>query len=140
MTADKYEQDLLRRGKEFVYEQWRKLLCIFVVGNDINTNQFAPQEVNSEKIRTIFDNGYKLAMLQTKASLKKELFGSQEPSQIDMIDRLINQIDDRLETHKCLVSYSGSHDKSLYEDAMKRNEDFLRYATEDVSKWGVKQM
>ncbi len=140
MTADKYEQDLLRRGKEFVYEQWRMLLCIFVVGNDINTNQFTPQEVTSEKIRTIFDNGYKLAMLQTKASLKKELFSSQEPSQIDMIDRLINQIEDRLETHKCLVSYSGSHDKSLYEDAMKRNEDFLRYATEDVSKWGDKKM
>lgn len=140
MTADKYEQDILRRGKEFVYEQWRRLLCIFVVGNDINTNQFTPKEVTSEKIRTIFDNGYKLAMLQTKASLKKELFSSQEPSQIDMIDRLINQIEDRLETHKCLVSYSGSHDKSLYEDAMKRNEDFLRYAKEDVSKWGDKQM
>ena len=123
MTADKYEQDLLRGGKEFVYEQWRKLLCIFVVGNDINTNQFTPQEVTSEKIRTIFDNGYKLALLQSKASLKKELFSSQEPSQIDMIERLINQIEDRLETHKCLVSYSGSHDKSLYEDAIKRNEE-----------------
>jgi len=140
MTADKYEQDLLRRGKEFVYEQWRKLLCIFVVGNDINTNQFTPQEVTSEKIRTIFDNGYKLALLQSKASLKRELFSSQEPSQIDMIKRLINQIEDRLETHKCLVSYSGSHDKSLYEDAIKRNEEFLRYAEEDVSKWGDKQM
>jgi hypothetical protein len=140
MTADKYEQDLLRRGKEFVYEQWRKLLCIFVVGNDINTNQFTPQEVTSEKIRTIFDNGYKLVLLQSKASLKKELFSSQEPSQIDMIERLINQIEDRLETHKCLVSYSGSHDKSLYEDAIKRNEEFLRYAEEDVSKWGDKQM
>jgi hypothetical protein len=140
MTADKYEQDLLRGGKEFVYEQWRKLLCIFVVGNDINTNQFTPQEVTSEKIRTIFDNGYKLALLQSKASLKKELFSSQEPSQIDMIERLINQIEDRLETHKCLVSYSGSHDKSLYEDAIKRNEEFLRYAEEDVSKWGDKQM
>jgi len=140
MTADKYEQDLLRGGKEFVYEQWRKLLCIFVVGNDINTTQFTPQEVTSDKIRTLFDNGYKLALLQSKASLKKELFSSQEPSQIDMIERLINQIEDRLETHKCLVSYSGSHDKSLYEDAIKRNEEFLRYAEEDVSKWGDKQM
>ena len=82
MTADKYEQDRLRRGKEFVYKQWRKLLCIFVVGDDINTNQFTPQEVTSEKIRTIFDNGYKLAMLQTRASLKKELSDSQDTSQI----------------------------------------------------------
>jgi hypothetical protein len=140
MTADKYEQDHLRRGKEFVYEQWRKLLCIFVVGNDINTNQFTPQEVTSEKIRTIFDNGYKLVLLQSKASLKKELFSSQEPSQIDMIERLINQIEDRLETHKCLVSYSGSYDKLMYDDAVKRDEEFLRYAEEDVSKGGDKQM
>jgi hypothetical protein len=101
MTADKYEQDRLRRGKEFVYEQWRKLLCIFVVGDDINTNQFTPQEVTSEKIRTIFDNGYKLAMLQTRNSLKKELSDSQDTSQIEVIERLIKQIDDRLETQKC---------------------------------------
>ena len=80
MSDDKYERDHLRRGKEFVYEQWRKLLCIFVVGDDINTNQFTPEEVTSEKIRTIFDNGYKLAMLQTRVSLKKELFSSHEPS------------------------------------------------------------
>jgi hypothetical protein len=140
MSDDKYERDHLRRGKEFVYEQWRKLLCIFVVGDDINTNQFTPEEVTSEKIRTIFDNGYKLAMLQTRVSLKKELFSSQEPSQSYMIERLINQIEDRLETHKCLVSYSANHDKFLYDDAVKRDEEFLRYAKEDVTKWGDKQM
>ncbi len=140
MTSDKYEQDLLRRGKEFVYEQWRKLLCIFVVGDDINTNQFTPQEVTSEKIRTVFDSGYKLAMLQTQIALKKELFGSQDSSQKDMIERLIIQIDDRLETQKCLVSYSCCHDRLLYDDALKREEEFLRYAKEDVTKWGDRQM
>lgn len=140
MSDDKYERDQLRRGKEFVYEQWRKLLCIFVVGDDINTNQFTPQEVTSEKIRTIFDNGYKLAMLQTRASLKKELSECQDTSQMEMIERLINQIEDRLETHKCLVTYSRSHDKLLYDDAVKRDEEFLRYAKEDVTKWGDKQM
>lgn len=140
MTSDKYEQDLLRRGKEFVYEQWRKLLCIFVVGDDINTNQFTPQEVTSEKIRTVFDSGYKLAMLQTQIALKKELFGSQDSSQKDMIERLIIKIDDRLETQKCLVSYSCRHDRLLYDDALKREEEFLRYAKEDVTKWGDRQM
>lgn len=140
MTADKYEQDRLRRGKEFVYEQWRKLLCIFVVGDDINTNQFTLQEVASEKIRTIFDNGYKLGMLQTRVSLKKELAECQDTSQLEMIERLIKQIDDRLETQKCFVTYSGSPDKSLYLDAVKRDEEFLRYAKEDVTKWTEKQM
>ena len=57
-----------------------------------------------------------------------------------MIERLINQIEDRLETHKCLVSYSGSPDKSLYLDAVKRYEEFSRYAKEDVTKWTDRQM
>ena len=140
MSGDKYEQDHLRRGKEFVYEQWRKLLCIFVVGDDINTNQFTPKEVTSEKIRTIFDNGYKLAMFQTRASLKQELSDSQDTSQIEAVERLIKQIDDRLETQKCLVTYSGSPDKSLYLDAVKRYQEFIRYTKEDVTKWGDKQM
>ena len=96
MSDGEYEQELLRRRKEFVYEQWRKLLCIHVVGVDINTNQFTPEEVTSEKARTIFDRGYQLAMLQTKASLKKQLFACQDPKQSDMIEHLIDQIEDRL--------------------------------------------
>jgi len=140
MTADKYEQDHLRRGKEFVYEQWRKLLCIFVVGDDINTNQFTPQEVTAEKIRTIFDNGYKLAMLQTRVSLLNEMSDSQDASQLEIIERIIKQIDDRLETQKCLVTYSGSPDKSLYLDAVKRRGEFSRYAREDVTQWADRQM
>ncbi len=50
MMDGQYESDLLRRGKEFVYEQWRKLLCIFIVGYDINTNRFTPKQVSSEQI------------------------------------------------------------------------------------------
>ena len=135
MPADKYELDRLRRSKEFVYEQWRKLLCIFVIGDDISTNQFTPQGVTSEKIRTVFNNGYKLGLLQTRVSLKQELWKSQDASQLEMIERLIDLIDDRLETQKCLVTYSGSDDESLYQDSVKRDEQFSRYAEEDVTKW-----
>ena len=140
MSSYSNEQDQLRRSKEFVYEQWRKLLCIFVIGDDISTNQFSPQDVTSEKIRTIFDNGYKLAMLQSKVALRKELFGCKDDGQLKIIERLINQIDDRLETQKCLVTYSMSPDKSMHQDAAKRNEEFSRYATEDVTVWIDKQM
>jgi len=140
MPTDKYEQDLLRKSKEFVYEQWRKLLCIFVIGDDISTNQFTPQGVTSEKIRTVFNNGYKLGLLQTRVSLKQELWKSQDASQLEMIERLIDLIDDRLETQKCLVTYSGSDDESLYQDGMKRDEEFSRYADEDVTKWVDRQM
>ena len=68
MATEKFETDLLRKSKEFVYEQWRKLLCISVVGEDVSNNQFTPKDVTSEKVRTVFDNGYKLAMLQTLTS------------------------------------------------------------------------
>ncbi len=140
MTSDKYEKDRLRKGKEFVYEQWRKLLCIFVIGDDISTNQFTPQGVTSEKIRTVFNNGYKFGLLQTRVSLKQELWKIQDASQLERIERLIDLIDDRLETQKCLVTYSRSDDKSLYQDGVKRDEQFSRYAEEDVTKWGDKQM
>jgi hypothetical protein len=66
MSNEKYEIDRLRRSKEFVYDQWRKLFCIFVIGDDISNNQFTPQEVTSEKIRTVFDSGYKLASYRLK--------------------------------------------------------------------------
>lgn len=140
MALDKYETDLIRKGKEFVYEQWRKLLCISVVGDDVSNNQFTPKDVTSEKVRTVFDSGYKLAMLQTESSLKKELSGCQDSTQVALIERIINQIHDRLETQKCLVTYSGSSDKSMYEDAVKREEEFSRFAKEDVAKWTDRQM
>ena len=137
MSDGEYEQELLRKRKEFVYEQWRKLLCIHVVGVDINTNQFTPEEVTSEKARTIFDRGYQLAMLQTKASLKEQLFACQDPKQSDMIEHLIDQIEDRLETKKCLAGYSVNHDNLLFEDAVKRDNEFLLYAEADFTSWGT---
>jgi hypothetical protein len=137
MSNGEYEKGILRKRKEFVYEQWRKLLCIHVVGVDINTNQFTPEEVTSEKVRTIFDRGYQLAMLQTKASLKQQLFACRDPNQSDMIERLINQIEDRLETKKCHASYSVNHDNLLLEDAVKREKEFFLYAEADFTSWGA---
>lgn len=137
MSDDEYKKAHLRRKKEFVYEQWRKFLCIHVVGVDISTNQFTPEEVTSEKIRTIFDRGYQLAMLQTKASLKQHLFACQNSKQSAEIERLINQIEDRLETKKCLASYSVNHDNLLFEDAVKRDEEFPAFAEADFTTWGT---
>ena len=140
MATEKFETDILRKSKEFVYEQWRKLLCISVVGEDVSNNQFTPKDVTSEKVRTVFDNGYKLAMLQTLTSLRKELLDAKNSSEEEAIERLIKQVQDRLETQKCLVTYSSSHDKLLYADAVKREAEFLRYTKDDVTKWTNKQM
>jgi hypothetical protein len=53
---------------------------------------------------------------------------------------LIQQIEDRLETQKCLITYSRDSDASLYTDAVKRDLEFSRYTNEDLTKWGEKQM
>ena len=129
-----------RRSKEFVYEQWRKLLCISIVEEDVSNNQFTPKDITSEEVRTIFDLGYKLAMHQTKASLKSELSVCSHSSDAELIERLNSQIDDRLETHKCLVTYSNCHDESLYLDALRRDAEFFRYAKDDLTKWTHKKM
>lgn len=140
MTRNSHDENELRKSKEFVYDQWRKLLCISVIEDDVSNNRFTPKDVTSEKIRTIFDSGYKLAMLQMLASLKNEFFEAKDSGETGAIDRLIKQVQDRLETQKCLVTYSSSHDKSLYEDAVKREKEFIRYAKDDVTKWTDKQM
>jgi hypothetical protein len=140
MPTAENDRDVLRTSKEFVYDQWRKLLCIFVIGDDISTNQFALNDVTSEKIRTIFNNGYKLAMLQTKSSLMKELSGCSDPIQSKMIKGLICEIDDRIETSRCLATYKKSHDETLYESALKRENEFSRYKSEDVTRWTNRQM
>ena len=63
MNDNEYENEKSRWIKEFVYDQWRKILTIFVIGDDISRNEFKLKDVTSEKIRTVFNNGYKLAML-----------------------------------------------------------------------------
>ena len=127
-------------------EEWLNRQNFFTIrgiksGNDeIDLLAIRPTPEGMECWHVEVQISYKLAMFQTRASLKQELSDSQDTSQIEAIERLIKQIDDRLETQKCLVTYSGSPDKSLYLDAVKRYQEFIRYTKEDVTKWGDKQM
>ena len=129
-----------RSRKEFVYQQLRKVLCIFVVGEDISNNNCPPlKHQTSEQIRTVFNNGYKLAMNQTLDSLKKlKKIGVTNSEALDLA---IQQIEDRLITCECFTSYESSFDPTMLEQAIKRANDF-QYEVErqDLSAWGIERM
>jgi hypothetical protein len=129
-----------REDKEFVYEQLRKILCIFVVGEDITNNNCPTlKDQTSEQIRTVFNNGYKLAMHQTVDSLKK--LKKVQGSESNALDLAISQIKDRLITCDCFTSYENSYDETMLKQSIKRSNDF-QYEVErqDLCTWGIKHM
>jgi hypothetical protein len=140
MNYAEIEKDKSRWIKEFVYDQWRKILTIFIIGDDVSKNEFQPTNVTSEMIRTVFDNGYKMAMLQTKMSLIKQISIEEDDLRIKILEKLLNEIKDRLETQKCFNLYKGWFDKTLLQDAKKRDDEFKPNLKSDMTKWGDRSM
>jgi vacuolar-type H+-ATPase subunit E/Vma4 len=136
---DKTKQEL-RAKKEFVYEQWRRVLCLVVVDTDISDNENQPKDITSEQIRAVFNNGYKMAMLQTRESLKAELYESTNMDEKRVIERLLTEVEDRLATSKCIVSFSKEEDKELLSQSFRREAEFSRYLSESLSTWDVMAM
>jgi hypothetical protein len=67
-TKSKSSRSLSKNEGEFIYEQWAKYLTINLVDDDI-LNDFGPSSRNinhitAEKLRCVFSEGYRLAMLQ----------------------------------------------------------------------------
>ena len=130
------DKERSRWAKEFVYEQWRKILTIFVIDIDVSRNDFTPSNVTSEKIRTIFNNGYKLAMLQTKQSLLDEIHKNEDENIRNLMEKLIDKIEDRIETQNLFITYKNKYDESLLSDAIKREAEFSSYLKSNMTKWG----
>ena len=130
----------LRAKKEFVYEQWRKELCFPVVNTDISDNENQPVNITSEQIRAVFDYGYKMAMLQTKDSLLGELYESTNLREKQVIEQLLAEVEDRLETSKCIVTFSKETDKALLNYAQKRETEFSRYLGQLLCTWNSVDM
>ena len=124
-----------RARKEYVYEQWRKELCFPIVNTDISDNENQPINITSEQIRAVFDYGYKMAMLQTKDSLLGELYELTNLGEKRVIEQLLTEVEDRLETSKCLISFSKETDKALLNYAQKRETEFSRYLGQLLSSW-----
>ena len=136
---DKTKQEI-RAKKEFVYEQWRRVLCLAVVDTDISDNENQPKNITSEQIRAVFNSGYKMAMLQTRESLKAELYESINIDEKRIVERLLTEVEDRLATSKCFVSYSKEEDKEILSQSFRRDAEFSRYMSESLSTWDVLAM
>ena len=136
---DKTKQEL-RAKKEFVYEQWRRVLCLAVVDTDISDNENQPKDITSEQIRAVFNSGYKMAMLQTRESLKAELYESTNIDENRVIERLLTEVEDRLATSKCIVSFSKEEDKELLSQSFRREAEFSSFLSESLSTWDVMAM
>ncbi len=140
---EKYRLEKEMLDKEFVYDQWRKLLCIFVVNDDISVGGSDPREkATAEQIRTVFNNGYKLALLQTRESMVNELrksFGDND-SLNAILNGLINQIDDRVSVSSCYEVLKEMSNKSMFTDVKKRDDEFNNYSRDSFCTWGDRKM
>ena len=134
-----YERNKERSDKEYVYEQWRKVMTIHVVDEEINRNDRDPITVTMEQLRTVFNNGYKFAMLQNLQSIKAILRTLEDTKSPDL-SSLLTQVEDRLLTCDCIESHKSDTSKLSKLDAYKRREEFSRYESEDLSSWGLKKM
>ena len=136
MNSDEiYRLKKERMAKESVYEQWRKYLCIFVVDDDVNVNSVTPKDVTTEKLRAVFNNGYKFAMMQTLESIS-QLRLSSDPQLNEVLELLVSQIQDRITTSKCLESYSSRLDESFLSQEKVQDKQFDDCSKESFLSWG----
>lgn len=129
-----YRLKELRRSKESIYQQWRKYLCIFAVDEDVNVNSAIPQNVTTEKLRAIFNNGYKFALMQTLESIEL-LKTTNDPKVIELLEHLSTQIQDRITTSKCLESYSTRLDDSFLTQELIQDKQFDDCSKESFLSW-----
>ena len=134
-----YERNKERSDKESVYEQWRKVMTIHVVGEEINRNDREPITLNMEQLRTVFNNGYKFAMLQNLQSIKAILRTHEDAKNLDLLS-LLSQAQDRMLISDCIETHKSETRKLSKLDAYKRREEFSRYESEDLSSWGLQKM
>jgi hypothetical protein len=136
MNSDEiYRLKKERMAKESVYEQWRKYLCIFVVNEDVNVNSVIPKDVTTEKLRAVFNNGYKFAMMQTLESISQLKYSS-DPKLIKALELLSSQVQDRISTSKCLETYSSRLDESFLSQEKVQDKQFENCSKESFLSWG----
>ena len=140
MNSDEiYRLKQERKDKEYVYEQWRKILTMHVVNEEINRNIKDSITVTSEQLRTVFNNGYKLAMHQNFLAIENLLDFSNETNRIEF-DQLLEQIRDRLTTSDCIETHKDNLFRLSVIDAIKRSKEFDRFTNKDFCSWGSKSM
>jgi len=64
-----YQRIQASASRESEFEEWRKILTIFIIDGDVNSSHKAEkpwtrEPITEEKVRAVFANGYRFAMLQ----------------------------------------------------------------------------
>ena len=110
-----------------------------VVNEEINRNIKDSITVTSEQLRTVFNNGYKLAMHQNFLAIENLLDFSNETNRNEF-DQLLEQIRDRLTTSDCIETHKDKLFGLSLIDALKRSKEFDRFTNKDFCSWGSKSM
>jgi len=132
-----------RRESEF--EEWRKILTIFIVDGDVNncfegSRPWTREPVTEEKIRAVFANGYRFAMLQClrwleikEQSLSIDLVDESEKKGYQTMKKQLEQLLElRIEDSFGLNSIDGRYRYSI----SKNLKDEFHYLRErDVLAW-----
>jgi len=140
MNSDEiYRLKEARRRKENVYEQWRKVLTIHVVNEEINREDRDPITVTMEQMRTVFNNGYKFAMHQNMQSLKRSIKVCEGMEKSELLE-LLAQVKDRLITSDCIERHETDILGLTVDEAFKRRDEFNQFTEDDFCSWGTRTM
>jgi hypothetical protein len=125
-------------AEEKIYEQWRKFLCVAVTNEDVSYNHtYRKAELTAEQVRTIFNFGYRLAMAQTKDSLRVEGASAECAETHERIQKLIERTERRENASNCLSLYKhSSMDEKMYEEALVRKKQVDDFMSRAVCSWG----
>ena len=140
MNSDEiYRLKQERKDKEYVFEQWRKILTMHVINEEINRHIKDSITVTSEQLRTVFNNGYKLAMHQNFLAIENQIDFCNESNKYEF-DQLLEQIRDRLTTSDCIETHKDKLFGLSLIDALKRSKEFDYFTNKDFCSWGSKSM
>ena len=136
--------NLKPRDREFVFEQYMKLLTLFMLDHDVlhdfEGESETVENVTSEKIRGVFSQGYRFAMMQVLQNSKK-LYQNTDGltdgvEELVILKKLIKDqylfINERIDDSFMLNSIESTEGMTLSE-TLKRNFDhftknnFLRW-------------
>jgi hypothetical protein len=140
MNSDEiYRLKEARRSKENVYEQWRKVLTIHVVNEEINREDRDPITLTMEQLRTVFNNGYKFAMHQNMQSLNRSIKVCEGMEKNELFE-LLEQVKDRLITSDCIERHETDILGLTVAEAFMRRDEFNQFTEDDFCSWGTRTM
>ena len=142
---DEHDDIEASRSREAEFEEWRKVLTIFIVDGDVNNiskpeRQWTREPITEEKVRAVFANGYRLAMLQCLRWLEIK----EQSLLIDLVDEsgkksfqtMKNQLEQflelKIEDSFGLNSIDG---RDRYSISKSLKEEFHRLRERDVLAW-----